>query len=161
MAILAFGRERQPTTSPAGAPVEVIVVGSQNNGPVDLRKCLCLFWNWIGRELIAPPTRPNMWSRISRGIAHRALTLFASGRTPSAAGPVLHIDRKPRPCLKDGDVGWPPSPQQCNACAFFSYVRSAILTEERFLHFQLRRDIRASVIPTIYWFRATKCTASD
>src|SRR5205085_2558425 len=63
-------------------------------------------------------------------------TLFASGRTPSAAGPVLHTDRKPGPCLKDGAVEWPPSPQQCNACALFSYVRSAILTDERFLHFQ-------------------------
>src|SRR4029077_5302213 len=71
-------------------------------------------------------------------------TLFASGRTPSAPGPVLHTDRKPGPCLKDGAVEWPPSPQQCNACALFSYVRSAILTDERFLHFQLRRDMGAS-----------------
>src|SRR6266496_2473679 len=66
--------------------------------------------------------------------------LFASGRTPSVAGPVLHTDRKPPPCLKDGVVARPPSPQQCSACALFSYVRSAILTDECFLHFQLRRD---------------------
>ena len=65
---------------------------------------------------------------------------FASGRTPSAAAPVLHTDRKPGPCLKDGAAEWPPLPQQCSACALFSYVRSAILTDERFLHFQLRRD---------------------
>src|SRR6266496_406527 len=67
-------------------------------------------------------------------------TLFASGRTPSVAGPVLHTDRKPPPCLKDGVVERPPSPQQYSACPLFSYVRSAILTDERSLHFQLRRD---------------------
>src|ERR1035441_6362990 len=39
-------------------------------------------------------------------------TLFASGRTPSVAVPVLHTDRKPGPCLKDGAVERPPSPQQ-------------------------------------------------
>src|SRR5437016_13346 len=66
--------------------------------------------------------------------------MSGSTRTPSAAGPVLHTDRKLGPCLKDGAVEWPPSPRQCSACALFSYVRSAILTDERFLHFQLRRD---------------------
>src|SRR6266496_3706358 len=71
--------------------------------------------------------------------------LFASGRTPSVAGPVLHTDRKPPPCLKDGVVARPPSPQQCSACALFSYVRSAILTDECFLHFQLRRDTSCSI----------------
>ena len=34
----------------------------------------------------------------------------------------------------------PPAPPQCGACALFSYVRSAILRDERFLHFQPRRD---------------------
>src|ERR1700722_5482865 len=67
-------------------------------------------------------------------------TLFASGRIPSAADPVLHTGQKPQPCLKDGAVEWPPSPQQCSASVLFSYVRSAILTDERFLHFQLRRN---------------------
>src|SRR5580658_8810047 len=65
-------------------------------------------------------------------------TLFASGRTPSASGSVLHTEPKPGPCLKDGAVEWPPSLQQCSACALSSYVRSIILTDERFLHFQLR-----------------------
>src|SRR6202030_3747272 len=45
-------------------------------------------------------------------------------------------------CLKDGVVEWPPSLQQCSACALSSYVRSIILTDERFLHFQLRQDRR-------------------
>ena len=31
-------------------------------------------------------------------------------------------------------------PRQCSACALSSYVRSVILTDERFLHFQLRQD---------------------
>src|SRR5882724_11408121 len=84
-----------------------------------------------GGEDVPAPGMPPLRSR---------RTLFASGRTPSAAAPVLHTDRKPGPCLKDGAVGLPPSPQQCNACALFSYVRSAILTDERFLHFQLRQD---------------------
>src|SRR5215469_2615358 len=67
-------------------------------------------------------------------------TLSASGKTPLAAGPALHTDPKPGPYLKDGAAEWPPSPQQCSASALCSYVRSAILTDERFLHFQLRRD---------------------
>src|SRR5206468_11979814 len=48
-----------------------------------------------------------------------------------------------------GAVEWPPSPRQCSACALFSYVRSAILTDERSLHFQLRRDKtqRGSTLP--------------
>src|ERR1035437_5890745 len=67
-------------------------------------------------------------------------TLFASGRTPSASGSVLHTDPKPGPCLKDGVVEWPPSLHRCSACALSSYVRSIILTDERFLHFHLRQD---------------------
>src|ERR1019366_1122908 len=67
-------------------------------------------------------------------------TLSASGTTRWVAAPVPHTDRKPGLCLKDGVVEWPPSLQQCSACALFSYVRSAILTDERFLHFQLRRN---------------------
>src|SRR5215469_5457923 len=67
-------------------------------------------------------------------------TLSASGKTPLAAGPALHTDPKPGPYLNDGAAEWPPSPQQCSASALCSYVRSAILTDERFLHFQLRRN---------------------
>src|SRR3989442_8711292 len=67
-------------------------------------------------------------------------TLFANGKIPSAAGPVLHTDPKLAPCPKGVASEPQPSLQQCSACALFSYVRSAILTDERFLHFQLRRD---------------------
>src|SRR6185437_14580086 len=67
-------------------------------------------------------------------------TLSASVRTPWVAAPALRTDRKPGPCLQDGAVEWPPFPQPCSACAPFSYVRSAILTNQRLFHFQLRHD---------------------
>src|SRR6266496_1752700 len=67
-------------------------------------------------------------------------TPSASGRTPSAAGPVLHTDPRLAPCPKDAVSKWQPSLLRCNAFFPSSYVRSAILTDERFLHFQLRRD---------------------
>src|SRR5208337_4224747 len=67
-------------------------------------------------------------------------TPFASGRTPSAAGPLPHTSPRPEPCPKGAASKWLPSPLRCNAFVPFSYVRSAILTDERFLHFQLRQD---------------------
>src|SRR5271166_2338126 len=67
-------------------------------------------------------------------------TPSASGRTPSAASPVPHTGPRPEPCPEGGASEWPPSPLRCNAFVPFSYVRSAILTDERFLHFQLRQD---------------------
>src|SRR5271165_2885235 len=70
-------------------------------------------------------------------------TPSASGRTPSAASPVPHTGPRPEPCPEGGASEWPPSPLRCNAFVPFSYVRSAILTDERFLHFQLRQDTGA------------------
>src|SRR5712692_5932243 len=67
-------------------------------------------------------------------------TPFASGRTPSASGSVLHTGPKLALCPKGAASEPQPSLQQCSACALFSYVRSAILTDERFLHFQPRQD---------------------
>src|SRR5271157_386649 len=67
-------------------------------------------------------------------------TPFASGRKPSAAGPLPHTSPRPEPCPIGAASEWPPSPLRCNAFVPFSYVRSAILTDERFLHFQLRQD---------------------
>src|SRR5271165_771794 len=74
-------------------------------------------------------------------------TPFASGRKPSAAGPLPHTSPRPEPCPIGAASEWPPSPLRCNAFVPFSYVRSAILTDERFLHFQLRQD-RTSVART-------------
>src|ERR1700719_4140979 len=67
-------------------------------------------------------------------------TLFANGRTPLAAGPVPHIDRKPAPYPTSAVVRWQPFLPRCSAFAVFSCALSVILTEERPLHFQLRQD---------------------
>src|ERR1700680_5152527 len=66
--------------------------------------------------------------------------LFANGRTPLAAGPVLHTDQKPALYPTSAVVEWPPSPLRCSVFALFACVLSVILTEERPLQFQLRQD---------------------
>src|ERR1022692_892569 len=72
-------------------------------------------------------------------------TPSATGRTPSAARPVLHTDPKPALCPKGAASKSPPSLLRCNASVLSSYARSAILTDERLLHFQLRQDNLVSV----------------
>src|ERR1700676_1836303 len=67
-------------------------------------------------------------------------TLFANGRTPLAAAPVHHTDRKRALCPASAASGWPLSLPQRSAFALFSCALSVILTEERPLEFQLRRD---------------------
>src|SRR5579859_5471437 len=94
---------------------------------------------------VSPPPGGEDAPSLGRRPFRSRRTLSANGKTRWVAAPVPHTDRKPGPCLKDGAVGRPPSPQLCSACALFSYVRSAILTDERFLHFQLRRDSRVSL----------------
>src|SRR5271157_5953505 len=73
-------------------------------------------------------------------------TPSASGKTPLAAGPLPHTGPTPEPCPKGAASEWPPSPLRCNAFVPFSYVRSAILTDERSLHFQLRQDTYPSLL---------------
>src|SRR5713101_5922671 len=89
---------------------------------------------------VSPPPGGEDAPSIERRTLRSRRTLSASGKTPSAAGPVLHTDPKLALCPKGAASEPQPSLQQCSACALFSYVRSAILTDERFLHFQLRRD---------------------
>src|SRR6266571_6876614 len=67
-------------------------------------------------------------------------TPFASGRTLLAAVPAPHTGPRRGPYLKGTASEWQLSLLRCNASVPSSYVRSAILTEERFLHFQLRQD---------------------
>src|SRR5437879_4856726 len=74
-------------------------------------------------------------------------TLFANGRTPLAAAPVPHTDRKPALYPANAVLGCQPSLRQCSASALFACVLSVILTEERSLQFQLRQD-RTSTCPT-------------
>ena len=54
--------------------------------------------------------------------------------------PVRHTD--PRSALLPPNAAseWQPSLPACSASVDFSCVRSVILTDERFLHFQLRQD---------------------
>src|ERR1700687_5427772 len=92
---------------------------------------------------VSPPPGDEDAPSLGRRPLRSRRTLSASGKTRWVAAPVPHTGRKPGPCLKDGVVEWPPSLQLCSACALFSYVRSAILTDERVLHFQLRQDNRA------------------
>src|ERR1700741_5023950 len=99
---------------------------------------------------VSPPLGGEDVPAFGRRPLRSRRTLFASGRTPSVVGPVLHTDRTPAPYLKDGVAEWPPSPQQCSACALSSYVRSAILTDERFLHFQLRRNKWGIIVDSIF-----------
>src|SRR5271155_1451647 len=77
---------------------------------------------------------PGMQQRRSRR------TLFANGRIPLAATPVPHIDPKPALYPTGAVSGLRPSRPSCSAFALFACVLSVILTEERSLQFQLRRD---------------------
>src|SRR5580704_3803247 len=71
---------------------------------------------------------------------HSRRTLFANDRIPLAAIPAHHTDRKPALYPTSAALGWQPSLLRCNAFALFSCALSVILTEERLLQFQLRRD---------------------
>src|SRR6266566_6202262 len=75
---------------------------------------------------------------------HSRRTPFANDRTPLAAVPVHHTDRKPALYPTSAASGWQPSLLRCSAFALFSCVLSVILTEERPLQFQLRQDRRVS-----------------
>src|ERR1039457_3312655 len=92
----------------------------------------------------SPPPGGGDAAEPERQLLRSRRTLFASGRTPSASGSVLHTDPKLAPCPKGAASKPQPFLQQCSAYALSSYVRSIILTEERFLHFQLRQDSRRS-----------------
>jgi hypothetical protein len=57
-----------------------------------------------------------------------------------AAVPVRHTDRKAALFAASAALGCQPSLLQCSAFALFARGLSAILAEERPLHFQLRQD---------------------
>jgi hypothetical protein len=60
-----------------------------------------------------------------------------------AADPIPRTGPIPPRSLLDAAAEWRPFPLLCNAVVVSSRVLSAILTAERFLHFQLRRDTYA------------------
>src|SRR3989442_7583358 len=82
-------------------------------------------------------------------------TLFANGRTPLAAAPVPHTDRKPALYPANAVLGCQPSLRQCSASALFACVLSVILTEERSLQFQLRQDMLLSLVHPQRWQSST------
>src|SRR6516164_8360139 len=69
----------------------------------------------------------------------------ASGRTRLAGVPIRHTG--PRSALLPANASseWRPSLPACSVSVVSSCVRSVILTDERFLHFQLRQDTSATV----------------
>src|SRR6516162_2888861 len=67
-------------------------------------------------------------------------TPSASGRTRSAGVPTRHTVPRSALLPPNASSEWRPSLPACSASGVFSWVRSVILTDERFLHFQLRQD---------------------
>src|SRR5215472_8994544 len=67
-------------------------------------------------------------------------TPSASGRTRLAGVPVRHTDPRSALLPPNDASEWRPSLPACSASVVSSCVRSVILTDERFLHFQLRQD---------------------
>ena len=71
--------------------------------------------------------------------------------------------RKLAPCPKGAASEPQPSRQQCSAGALSSYVRSVILAEERFFHFQLRQHTATTLLLRPYRpvLRAAQQTRAD
>src|SRR5580692_9944970 len=88
------------------------------------------------------PVRADGWSDLAVGKLRlrSQRTPSASGRTPWAGVPVHHTDPRSALLPPNASSEWRPSLPVCSASVAFSCVRSVILTDERFLHFQLRQD---------------------
>src|SRR5208282_1014734 len=88
------------------------------------------------------PVRADGWCGLSAG--KRRLrsrrTPSASGRTRLAGVPTHHTGSRSALLPPNASSEWRPSLPACSASVVSSCVRSVILTDERFLHFQLRQD---------------------
>src|SRR5271169_1324087 len=86
--------------------------------------------------------RADGWCGLSAG--KRRLrsrrTPSASGRTRLAGVPTRHTGPRSALLPPNASSEWRPSLPACSASVVSSCVRSVILTDERFLHFQLRQD---------------------
>src|SRR5260370_30734699 len=93
------------------------------------------------------PVRADGWVGLSVGKPRlrSRRTPSASGRTPSAGAPVRHTDPRPPSLPPNAASEWRLFLPACSASVAFSCARSAILTDERFLHFQLKQDSRGIV----------------
>src|SRR5947209_9052443 len=90
---------------------------------------------------------------------HSRRSPFASGRTSSGAVRAFRTGPKSELSPANAPSKWRPSPLRCGAFVLFSRVSPFILTEERFLHFQLRRDTdrKGSVFEVLH----LGCTARE
>src|SRR5580704_14808094 len=88
------------------------------------------------------PVRRDGWSVLAaeKPRLRSRRTPSASGRTRLAGAPARHTDPRSVPPPPNASSEWPLSLPACSASVAFSCVRSVILTDERFLHFQLRQD---------------------
>src|ERR1022692_1031500 len=88
------------------------------------------------------PVRADGWSVLFAGEPRlrSRRTPSASGRTPSAGAPTRHTDPRSALLPTNASSEWRPFLPACSASVAFSCVRSVILTDERFLHFQPRQD---------------------
>src|SRR5271170_5928278 len=84
-------------------------------------------------------TRRPTWRHARLPQTHQR-TPFASDTRPSAGAPARHRASRPAPVPINAASGWRLSLLRCNASLPFSRVLSIILTVERSLHFQLRRN---------------------
>src|SRR5208283_1247557 len=87
---------------------------------------------------VRPGGRSGLW--LGRPRPRSRTTPSASGRIPSAAAPVRHTASRLAPAPANAAARRRPSLLRCSVSVVFSRVLSVILTAERFLHFQLRRD---------------------
>src|SRR6266404_7071340 len=108
------------------------------------------------------PVRADGWSVLCAGKPplRSQKTPSASGRTPSAGAPVHHIDPRSALLPPNAVSEWQPSLPACSASVASSCVRSVILTDERFLHFQLRQDTPAQPRHSTLVLLPTACPRS-
>src|SRR6266852_4626345 len=87
------------------------------------------------------PVRADGWSGLFAGKPplRSRRTPSASGRTLSAEVPIRHTGPRSAHLPPSASSEWRPSLPAYSAFVAFSWVRSAILTDERSLHFQLRQ----------------------
>src|SRR6266446_5814654 len=88
------------------------------------------------------PVRPGGWVcfSVGRPPTRSRKTPSANGTTRSVAALARHTATRPAPSPTNAASGWQLSLLRCSASLFFSSVLSVILTVERPLHFQQRRN---------------------
>src|SRR5215510_9953605 len=88
------------------------------------------------------PVQPGDWAGSSAAKQRPRFrrSPFSSGRTSSDAAYALRIGPKSELSPGNGASKWRPFLLRCSSCVAFSRGLSVLLTEERSLHFQLKRN---------------------